>query len=464
VNKLVIFGLDCAEPSLVFGPWLDDLPNLKSLTQKGLWGKLRSTIPPITVPAWTSMMSSQDAGQLGVYGFRNRKSYAYEDLYFANAAYVHAKTVWNHLSRNRLQSLVFGVPQTFPPKPLAGIMVACFLTPDKNTTYTYPAEIQPELEAAADGDYIIDVKDFRTDDKENLLKSIRLMTERRFKAFRHFLGRRDGFDFAIMVEMGIDRIHHGFWRFSDRTHRLYTPGNPYEYAIRDYYRLVDEEIGRTLAMLPDGTSVMVVSDHGAKTMQGAVCINEWLQREGYLRLKEQPKKQTKFRLEMVDWAQTQAWGEGGYYSRIFMNVKGREPQGKIPQKDYEAVRSELKEKLEGLEDENGKCIDTKVFRPVDIYRELKNIPPDLIVYLGNLDWRSAAAVGTGTIHMYENDTGPDDANHAEDGIFIWTVPGGKGAAGPGRFSIYDIAPTILRFYGLEIPQEMIGKPIEQNAG
>ncbi|MBI5376074.1 MAG: alkaline phosphatase family protein [Candidatus Schekmanbacteria bacterium] len=458
MTKLLVIGLDCATPQLVFDSWLDELPNLKSLVESGIHGKLRSTVPPITVPAWTAMMTSQDPGMLGFYGFRNRKSYGYDDLYFANANYVKAKTVWNHLSRNRMSSLVFGVPQTYPPKPLNGVLVACFLTPNKDVQYTYPDEIKAELDKAADGDYIIDVDDFRTDDKQKLLESIYVMSRRRFKAFRHFL-TKGNYDFAMMVEMGIDRIHHGFWRYFDEAHRLYEPGNPFENSIKDYYKDIDREIGETLKVISPDTSVMVVSDHGAKTMMGAICINEWFQQEGYLTLKEKPSKVMSLKMNMIDWSKTKVWGEGGYYSRIFFNVKGREPEGVIPQEQYEDFRNEIIRKLEAMKDENGKLINNKVFKPEDVYKECNNVPPDLILYPGNLDWRSAGSVGTGTIHIYENDTGPDDANHAEDGIFIWKIPGKKWDNKGNNYSIYDIAPSILKYFGLDIPQEMVGKPI-----
>ncbi len=91
-----------------------------------------------------------------------------------------------------------------------------------------------------------------------------------------------------MVEMGIDRIHHGFWRYMAKDHRLYEAGHKYENAIHDYYVALDREIETTLDAAPAGTEVMVVSDHGAKTMVGGICVNEWLMREGYLTLKEKP--------------------------------------------------------------------------------------------------------------------------------------------------------------------------------
>jgi predicted AlkP superfamily phosphohydrolase/phosphomutase len=457
-KKLVVIGLDCAAPQLIFDEWRADLPALSALMERGTYRTLFSTIPPITVPAWMSMMTSKDGGQLGLYGFRNRKDYSYDALYTVNASNVKEKTVWNYLAHARLSSLILSVPLTYPPKPLNGVMAACFLTPDKTTQWTYPPEFAAELDKAAEGDYIIDVKDFRTENKDQLLEQIYTMTRRRFKAFRHFV-KTGEYDFAMMVEMGVDRIHHGFWRFMAKDHRLYEPGHKYENAIHDYYVYLDEEVEQTLDVLPAGTEVMIVSDHGAKTMKGAICINEWLMREGLLTLKEKPAGPTKFSTKLIDWSRTKAWGEGGYYSRIFMNVKGREPQGVVPADEYEEFRDKLMQKLEHIEDEKGVGIGTVVFKPKDIYFGIENIPPDLIVHLGNLDWRSAATVGTGSIHMFENDTGPDDANHAMEGTFITSLKLDAPVAQKDPYSIFDIAPTILDYFGLPIPEDMIGETL-----
>jgi predicted AlkP superfamily phosphohydrolase/phosphomutase len=457
-NKVILIGLDCAEPNLVFKEWVNDLPNIKSVMDAGMHAKMMSTIPPITVPAWTAMMTSRDPGQLGFYGFRNRSGWGYDDLYFANASYVKDKTVWNHLSRNRLRSLLLSVPQTYPPKSLNGVMVSCFLTPDKNGQYTWPDDIKGELNMAADGDYVIDVKDFRNHDKEWLIEQIRIMTQRRFKAFRHFLGKKE-FDFAMMVEMGVDRMHHVFWRYMDKRHRLYEPGNRYENVIHDYYLELDMEVGRVLNMLDDKSTVIIASDHGAKNMTGAICINEWLMEKGLLTLKEKPESPIQMKNSMIDWGKTKVWGEGGYYSRLFFNVKGREPNGTIDLKDYEQFRNYLVTELEGIVDENGKNIGTRALKPQDVYRQVNNVAPDLIVYLGNLDWRSSATIGTGSIYLYENDTGPDDANHAEKAIFLMKGPGVKHEPKTMDISIYDVAPTILDKFGIKPPSEMIGNII-----
>ena len=105
-------------------------------------------------------------------------------------------------------------------------------------------------------------------------------------------------------------------------------------------------------------------------MEGAVCINEWLIRHGYLRLNEQPSARTRLTSDMVDWPNTKAWGEGGYYGRLFMNVAGREPQGCIPPGAYDAMRSEIAAGLEALGDEDERSIGTRCFRPEEVYREI----------------------------------------------------------------------------------------------
>ena len=86
VSKIAVIGLDCAEPKLVFDRWLDELPNLRRLVRGGTWGALRSVDPPITVPAWSCMLTGRDPGELGIYGFRNRSDHGYDSLYVADSA------------------------------------------------------------------------------------------------------------------------------------------------------------------------------------------------------------------------------------------------------------------------------------------------------------------------------------------------------------------------------------------
>ena len=456
-KKVLVIGWDCGPPQLVFDEFINDMPNTKKLMDNGIYGELESTIPAITVPAWTAMMTSKDPGTLGFYGFRNRASYAYNALSIANSSMVKDDTVWDILSRVGKKSIVIGVPQTYPPKPLNGYLITSFLTPSTESQYTYPADLKPEVEMVSGG-YMLDVEDFRTENKDDLLKEIYKMTEKRFKVATHLMETRE-WDFFMMVEMGPDRLHHGFWKFFDKSHRKYEP-NKYESVAREYYEYLDDILGELISTAGDDTVVILVSDHGAKGMEGGICFNEWLIKESYLKLKKYPDTVTPFSKVDIDWNNTRVWGEGGYYARVFMNVKGREPMGIIPPEDYEKVRDELIQKLEALGDENGKPIGTKVFKPQEIYHTCNGIPPDLITYFGNLSWRSVGSVGLKTIHTFENDTGPDDANHAQHGIFAMYDPKGNKKGKVDGLQIMDCAPTILNLLDVEIPKDMQGKIIE----
>jgi len=258
------------------------------------------------------------------------------------------------------------------------------------------------------------------------------------------------------VDMGVDRMHHGFWKFFDPRHPKYEPGNPYENAIRDYYVHLDAQIGERLALLDEDTAVVVVSDHGAKPMVGGICFNEWLKQEGYLVLEHQPAGIVPLEKCEVDWSRTRAWGSGGYYARLFLNVKGREPEGIIEPEDYERVRDELVERIAAITDPDGNGIGSVAYKPEEIYAQVNNIAPDLIVYFGNLSWRSLGSLGTGKVHTFENDTGPDDANHAQEGLYIYVHPRRAGQ-GPGpRRHLMDVAPTLLDLVGVDVPRDMRG--------
>jgi predicted AlkP superfamily phosphohydrolase/phosphomutase len=464
--RVAIIGLDCAAPELVFERYADQLPNITALRRRGVYGRLESVIPAITVPAWSCMMSGKDPGTLGIYGFRNRSDYSYNALSVANGDAVHEARLWDILSRYGRHSIVLGVPGTYPPAPINGDMVSCFLTPSANEQYTYPADLRHDIQRWV-GDYTFDVKNFRTHDKAWLFDQLQTMTRQHFEVARRLIDRHE-FDLFTMVEIGLDRMHHGFWRYMDEEHRFYEPDSPFGNAILDYYRLLDREIGTLLSLFDKQTHVFVVSDHGAKKMDGGICLNEWLIREGYLVLSEPPDTTqgvVRFDALKVDWSKTRAWGEGGYYGRLFLNMRGREPEGIVPPEDCTALLSEIGAKLEVLGDENGNPISTRYFQPQAIYRQVNGIPPDLLIYFGNLSWRSIGTVGWNRIHVFENDTGPDDANHAQHGIFIYSDPQRDlGGVELSDLHLMQIAPTVLHLLGIDIPADMQMPPIDAVVG
>ena len=467
VRKVAVLGLDCAEPSLVFDQFKARLPVLSKLASSGIWGRLRSCDPPITCPAWMVMMTGTSPGELGIYGFRNRTDYSYSGLGIATSQWVKHETVWDVLSRNQRDCITLGVPLTFPPKPLRGNQISCFLTPGPESNFTYPASLKAEITAAC-GEYIPDVRDFRTDDKVGLLRRVFEMTDSH-ACYAKWLLKNKPWDFFMMVEMGTDRIHHGFWKYFDKQHPRYEFNPQLQNCMGDYYAHVDATLGKILEDIPDDAWVAVVSDHGIKRMIGGIAFNEWLIQQGYLVLKSRPAKLTPIGKCDIDWSKTSAWGDGGYYGRLFLNIKGREPQGVIAPENVEAFKAELSAKIMALGDETGQpfASPTQVLRPEIIYEKVNGIAPDLIVYFGGLYWRSVGGVGgePARIHTFENDSGPDDANHAEEGIFILSTKARMKAnlTGPGQqhgLHLRSVAKTILKLQGVEPPPSMGGEAFD----
>ena len=470
-RKVLVVGLDCAPPAVLFhtsaehGLGLkDQLPNLSRLIDEGIYGSLSSSVPCITVPAWTSMLSSKDPGVLGFYGFRNRADHSYDRMTIATNDAVHERRVWDILSDVDKTSVVVGVPQTYPIKPLKGYLISSFLTPSTSRQYTYPNELRYDIDRVLDGrPYDVDVGQFRTEDKDFLLRQIQEMTEKRFAVIKYLL-REKPWDFFMFVEIGLDRIHHGMWKFWDPDHPKHKPGNSYQSATPDYYRYLDRELGEILKMLEDDTLIMIVSDHGAQGMEGGFAINEWLRQEGLLVLKDEPLYDglVPFEKVEVDWEKTTAWGAGGYYGRVFMNVEGREPMGLIPAHDYEKVRDQLKEMIEALPDHEGNSMGSIAFKPEELYRQVGNVPPDLMVYLGNLRWRSVGSFGLPHIYTFENDTGPDDANHDQNGVFVlWDPRQDHGGRYVEDLQLMDVAPTVLDLMSVPVPEGMQGKVVQR---
>lgn len=454
--KVLVIGLDCATPQLVFGDWLPDLPNIQKLVTGGVYGKLKSCVPPITCPAWMVSLTSKSPGRLGVYGFRNRSDYTYEGLELVSSRSIKEDTVWDVLGRADKKSILIGIPGTYPTKAVNGWLIADFLTPNtQRCQYTEPAELKSEVEKLV-GEYLVDVKEFRTDQRDWLLKQIYEMTEKRFKVADYLLTTKE-WDFFMMVEIGVDRIHHSFWKFMDENHPGYVPGNPYQNVIKEYYQYVDQKIGQLLKHVDENTLVIIMSDHGAKKMDGGFALNQWLMEKGYLVLHQDCPGIRQIQPADINWQKTRLWASGGYYGRIFFNVAGREPQGIVPPEEFETLRQEIIRELKNIPAEDGRALNTKVFRPEDVYAEYRNFPPDLIFYMDDLNFRVVGSVGYESLYVYENDTGPDDANHAEEGILIMH---GKGTPGERTgLNLVDIAPTILQHLQTPIPTDWEGKII-----
>ena len=444
---MIVVGLDCAPPRLVFERYLDAMPNVRALMEEGTWGPLRSSEPPITVPAWTCMVSGRDPGELGLYGFRNRVADE-TTLRLATNADVRVKRVWDWLGEHGFEVAALFVPLTTPPSPVRGQMVSGFLWPGPPTPWCFPASLGGELEKRF-GRYRADVEGFRTDALEPLLDEIYAITRQHFDIAAHVWVEKKP-DFMMMVEIALDRFHHAFWRHIDPDHPKHERDNRWRDAGRAYYAFLDERIGDLRSLAGKDTAFLVVSDHGARPMRGGFCINDWLRHEGYLALEHEPDGVVPWRHDLIDWSRTQAWAEGGYYARVFLNVAGRDPMGSLSAEETTQVSKRLRHGLESVRDHEGNPIPVQIHEPAKRYRVVRGFPPDLMLYFDDLALRAIGSVGHDRLIVEENDIGPDACNHDWDGVFV--ICGGSERP-RGRIenaTIYDVAPWILAHFGVEV--------------
>ena len=113
MKKVFVIGLDCVPPRIIFDR-KEELPHLKYLIENGTSANLRSTDPPITIPAWLSMVTGKTPGKLGLYGFRHRKPGTYNDMYFSMSDRINEPTIWDILGDKDIHSCLVGVPPSYP--------------------------------------------------------------------------------------------------------------------------------------------------------------------------------------------------------------------------------------------------------------------------------------------------------------------------------------------------------------
>ena len=456
-QRILAIGLDSVPPDLLFDRFLPRMPHVRKLLDRSTYGTLRSTDPPITVPAWAVMFSGMDPGTIGLYGFRHRRPGTYWDTYFPTSRTLLEPRIWDRLSRAGKRVCVMGMPPGYPAPALNGVYISDFMTPEGAVDFASPPSVRDEIQRVSGG-YEFDVP-FRADDRDRIGTALTEMTRKHFVTARH-LWAKERWDLFVMHEIGPDRLHHTFWKFSDERHPHYEENPKYRTVVEEYYAMLDREIGSLLELVPKDVRVMLLSDHGSQAMAGGFCINEWLIRQGHLTLRgPRPPAGTQIEKADVDWSRTRAWGAGGYYARIFYNVKGREPNGVLAPEDVRAFDSTLRKELEAVRRPDGQSLEVEAWAPKDKYRQVRGDAPDLMVYFGNVAWRSIGTVGYDSLYVSENDTGPDDAVHSFEGIYSITAPGGRASGhGPDQ-RIIDVGPTLLHLVGLAVPSEVQGKVI-----
>ena len=486
----------------VISPWVSGgkLPNFGRLMKEGTWGRLQSTNPPLTPCAWTSFKTGVNPGKHGVYEFyyldENR------DLQVNFNRFRGYKSIWRILSENGLRCCVYNVPFTYPPEKVNGVLISGLLTPSTRSNFTYPSDFKRELLHAIPDYRIFPETRYseREADARDALKDLFQLIDIRYRTAR-FLLEHEGWDFFMMVFNETDYAQHWFWKYMDPNHPGHSEEGRRKYgdAIFEVYKRIDGHLGRFLELIDDETLFLVMSDHGAGPYIKRIYVNNWLRKQGYLYLKRTPKvllKRFLYRLglhpqavinlvyklglarlnqrvsfgrkkalfsrlgytfEDVDWKRTRAFSFG-CYGPIYLNSAENHPDGIVGKDSVPRLREEITAKLgEIIDPERGVKLVDNIWRREELYHGPSTSHlPDIVYSLDNFSYTSSSLFAIPSNDIFARPLTRKSGDHRMDGVFIAYGKQVRSNFEVKEPNIMDVAPTILRFLNIEVPEDMDG--------
>lgn len=494
-QKVIVIALDGATFDLI-EPWATagHLPNLQQLMTQGAWARLVSTQPPITGAAWTSFQTGVHPGRHGIFDWLARKDGSYQ-LTPISSHWIKREVLWEYLSRHGKRVGVMGVPVSYPARPVNGFILTDLLTPDR-VNYAFPPELKDEIERHV-GPYPVMPEHWRGRyAAQAWVQHLQDSLQRRIE-IALYLMRKKPWDFFMIHCMETDSVSHQMWHLVDgikrpRYHGGDCTGNP----ILEIYQAADRALGQVLAELGDETTVFVISDHGFGPLYYNIYLNCWLYERGYLLLKKNITtllKQFAWRLGLtpenlyvwaerarlldlgsrlrhghlhdllgrvflstqnIDWPKTRAYSHGNV-GQIYLNLKGREPQGCVEPAHAEALRNEIIEELKKFANPyTHSPVFERIYRKEEIYwgEEIARAPEILLV-------PSDGTMAVGTTEFLSNRpvslTYAGSGWHRMEGIFIahgrLMTPGQR-----PKLQIVDLFPIVTAALGVPIPLDLDG--------
>jgi len=493
--QVLVIGLDGVTFDLI-EPWAEagHLPNLARLMAEGSWGRIRSTIPPNSAPAWSTFATGILPGRHGIYYFVGPSR---DNKYFrpVSAESIHGRTLWELIGEQGRRVGMLNVPMTYPPRPVNGYMIAGMLSPDARSAF-WPPELYEEVVHRC-GDYVLRVAPQQ--DRRAFLEKLLAGMEYRCKV-AEYLMEHHPVDFFMVVFRMIDTVMHRYWADMDSHHPLHASlGNSaIPDAILSGYRLLDEAVGRLVAKAGSDITVFLMSDHGFRAEYRCFAVNKWLRDRGLLTLRRgrvtllsmigewTERLHLEMALKAVAKRMLRRLGEGERYEPMLyqavdwprtrvvfgptlgfnINLRGRDFWGVVPPSEYEALRDRLIEELKAVRDpKTGLPVVAEVYRREEIYEgEALDLAPDLIPEMAEYTtngrrWGFGPAKSLGGLAGWRDFTLPSrriTATHASEGIFIAHGPHIQNGEVNG-LHIADMAPTALYAMGLAIHSAMDGQ-------
>ncbi len=497
MSRVLVIGIDGGTLDLI-RPWAEEghLPALARLMEEGAWGRLESTLPPVTSPAWPTFATGKNPGKHSVFDFIRPSG---GDFEMVNSTYIKARTLWQILSEAGRRVGVVNVPVTYPPQPVNGFIVSGMLSP-RGGRFTYPEDLLDPYREELGPYRIAPAVQYKPGEEEPFIEDLLDLVERRGKyALR--LMEDHPWDFLMVHFQATDVLQHAFWKFVDPTHPRHDPEAARRFvpAMREVFRRMDGFIGRMIDRLDDETTVIVMSDHGFGPLHWVVNLNLFFLEKGLLHLKRDPftrlraglfragltpasiwhliervglqnyvwlvSKSTRNKVvskflsfDDVDWSRTVAYSIG-HVGQIYINLKGREPHGIVePGEEYREVRERVVEALKDLRHpETGEpLLDRAVPGEEVTHGPYARRGPDLHVVFDGYRAIAFPLFATDSRIVTRQIRG-DSGCHRLHGLLIaWGAAVRRGRV-PEDAHIMDLAPTILHLMGLPVPDDMDGK-------
>ena len=279
-------------------------------------------------------------------------------------------------------------------------------------------------------------------------------------------------DVLVGVIESTDRVQHMMWRLMDDKHPMYDAALASRFgdSILRVYRRADQFVGDVLQRVEPGTEVLIVSDHGFHSWRKAVNLNTWLVQQGYMVLQGQQPGEKKLDdlfgggqfWENVDWSRTRAYAMG--LGQIYFNLRGRESKGIVsPGAEASALADEMRGRLLALRDPDDQSpIVRAVYKRDDVYSgEFLENASELQVGMEDgyrVSWQTALG-GTPQGIVYPNMKKWSGDHGGYDFATTSGVLLSSRRITAQAPSILDIAPTVLKYFGLEIPKDIDGRPL-----
>lgn len=380
-TRNVILGLDGVPFQLMKDLSNKDImPNFKDLSKEFTFRKMQSSIPHISSVSWSSIITGQNPGEHGIFGFTDIIENTYS-LRFPNFNALKSKPFWQK-DPNKT-SVIINVPSTYPAKELNGIHISGFISLDLEKA-VYPREYISKLKNL---NYEIDIdsKLAHQQSKNVFIDELFRVLDIRKKTF-DILWNEFKWDNFMPVITGTDRFGHFLW------HIYENKSNEYHHRIIQYFKKIDNIIGELYKKLNENDTFIILSDHGMERINKSVNLNTFLHKEGYLDLSDDFKRYNRITKKTKAFILDPG--------RVYLNKKNKYPNGSVLKNEEKSILENLKTLFYDLKFENYRVIK-KVYEKEEIYSgKMINNAPDLVIVENN-GFQPKGAIGK--TELFEED-------------------------------------------------------------